>query len=127
MEDEHEPLIIDIGTGALKAGFASEHAPKHLIPMVIGKPKSPGILVGMDQKDFYIGKEAIEKKKYLNMTYPVSKGRLIDKDAVDNDLKNIIEHLMTQEMLISGEEYKCLITEPPKNSSVIREAVVEMM
>ena len=51
MEDDHEPLVIDIGTGALKAGFASEHAPKHLIPMVIGKPKSQGILVGMDQKE----------------------------------------------------------------------------
>ena len=48
MDEEHEPLVIDIGTGALKAGFASEHAPKHLIPMVIGEPKSAGILVGMD-------------------------------------------------------------------------------
>lgn len=95
MEDDHEPLIIDIGTGALKAGFASEHAPKHLIPMVIGEPKSAGILVGMDQKPFYIGREAIEKKKYLNMKYPVVKGKIKDEAAVHEDIHNMIDHLMT--------------------------------
>jgi actin, other eukaryote len=127
MDEDHEPLIIDIGTGALKAGFASEHAPKHLIPMVIGEPKSAGILVGMDQKPFYIGKEAIEKKKFLNMRNPIVKGRIKDEATVGDDIHNIIEHLMTQEMLISGEEYKCLITEPPINDASIREALVEMM
>lgn len=48
MDDEHEALVIDIGTGHLKAGFCSDDAPKHLVPMVIGKPKNAGVLVGMD-------------------------------------------------------------------------------
>ena len=130
MEDEHEPLILDIGTAALKAGFASEHAPKYLTPMVIGKPKSAGILVGMDQKEFYIGKEAIEKKKFLNMTTPIVKGRIKSVDCVaddKSDIYRIIEHLMTQEMLITGEDYKCLITEPPNNDTEIRENLVQLM
>jgi len=55
MEDDIEPLVIDIGSGYLKAGFASDDAPKCLIPMIIGKPKSKGVLVGMDQKNVYIG------------------------------------------------------------------------
>jgi actin-related protein len=48
MDDEHEALVIDIGTGHLKAGFCSDDAPKHMVPMVIGKPKNAGVLVGMD-------------------------------------------------------------------------------
>ena len=48
VDDEHEALVIDIGTGALKAGFCQDDAPKHNIPMVIGEPKADGILVGMD-------------------------------------------------------------------------------
>lgn len=48
MDEENEPIIIDIGSGHLKAGFASDDAPKNLIPMVLGKPKSKGALVGMD-------------------------------------------------------------------------------
>ena len=126
MEDDHEPLVIDIGTGALKAGFASEHAPKHLIPMVIGEPRSAGILVGMDQKEFYIGNEAIEKKKFLKMRYPIEKGRIKNTDAI-KDIKEIISYLLTDEMLIDPGEYKCMITEPPKVDNDIREALVELM
>ena len=48
MEEESEPIVIDIGSGTLKAGFASDDAPKCIIPMIIGKAKDPGILVGMD-------------------------------------------------------------------------------
>ena len=58
MDDDNEALVIDIGTGHLKAGFCNEDAPKHMIPMVLGKPKGIGLLVGMDQKEWYIGAEA---------------------------------------------------------------------
>ena len=127
MSDDHEPLVIDIGTGHLKAGFASDDAPKHLIPMVIGEPKAAGVLVGLEQKDFYIGKEALDKKQFLNLRYPVERGKIKnDKDAIE-DIKNIIIHLMTNDMLISGDEYNCMITEPPNNPKEIREAIVDLM
>jgi actin-related protein len=46
---ENDHLVIDIGTGTLKAGFANDDAPKYLIPMVVGLPdKKKGLLVGMD-------------------------------------------------------------------------------
>ena len=48
MDDENEALVIDIGTGHLKAGFCVEDSHKHMIPMVLGKPKNAGVLVGMD-------------------------------------------------------------------------------
>jgi actin-related protein len=48
MDEDSEPIIIDIGSGTLKAGFASDDAPKCILPMFIGRPKAPGILVGMD-------------------------------------------------------------------------------
>jgi len=32
----------------MKAGFADDDAPKFVFPTVIGTPKAPGILVGMD-------------------------------------------------------------------------------
>jgi hypothetical protein len=34
-------------------------------PTIIGKPKFPGVLVGMDQKEFYVGNEAKGKKHLL--------------------------------------------------------------
>ena len=40
MDDEYDHVIIDIGSGTLKAGFAQDDAPKYNIPTIIGKPKS---------------------------------------------------------------------------------------
>lgn len=94
--------------------------------MVIGEPRSAGILVGMDQKDFYIGKEAIEKKKFLNMKYPIQKGKIKDADSV-TDIMEMFNHLLNDEMLIDASEYKVLITEPPKYDPVIREKLVDLM
>ncbi len=71
MDDDAEPIIMDIGTGHLKAGFANDDNPKCYVPMICGKPKSPGIMVGMDQKDHYFGAEALAKKAMLNITLPV--------------------------------------------------------
>ena len=82
LEDENEALVIDIGTGHLKAGFCFEDAPKHMIPMVLGQPKNAGVLVGMDQKDWYIGEEAQEKAQHLILRHPVEKGRIKDSDAI---------------------------------------------
>ena len=62
MDDEIQPIVIDNGSGFMKAGFADDDNPKFVFPTVIGEPKAPGILVGMDQKDNYVGKEAIQKK-----------------------------------------------------------------
>lgn len=74
MDDEFEPVVIDNGSGLLKAGFADDDAPKHVFPTVIGKPKSPGVLVGMDQKDHYIGEEALSKRNVLILDEPIQQG-----------------------------------------------------
>ena len=48
MDDDHEALVIDIGTGHLKAGFCHDDAPKHMVPMVLGQARNKSVLVGMD-------------------------------------------------------------------------------
>ena len=123
MDDDHEALVIDIGTGTMKAGFCFDDAPKHLIPMVLGKAKNASVLVGMDQKDWFIGEEAIEKKAVLNLEYPVQDGYIRDSQGIDH-IREIIENLLTKDMLINQEEYKFMITEPPKNPREIREEFV---
>lgn len=126
MEDDHEAIVIDIGTGSLKAGFCYDDAPKHQIPMVLGQAKNASVLVGMDQKDWYIGDEAIEKKQHLNLEYPVEKGRIKDVDSIEQ-IKQIIDNLITQNLIINVEEYKFMVTEPPNNPKEIREAFLDLM
>lgn len=91
MEEEPEPIIMDIGSGTLKAGFAKNDQPKVYVPMIVGKPKAPGIMVGMDQKDAYFGEEALSKRAMLNIFEPVRAGIVEDKECLEN-LKQIFEH-----------------------------------
>jgi actin-related protein len=83
MDEENDPIIIDIGSGHLKAGFASDDGPKNMIPMIIGKPINKGALVGMDQKEWYIGHEAKAKSQFLQMYEPVIAGRIQDMTKME--------------------------------------------
>ncbi len=48
MESDVPAIVIDNGSGYVKCGIAAEDAPRASIPTVIGRPKQPGLMVGMD-------------------------------------------------------------------------------
>ena len=52
-------IVIDNGSGTIKAGFAGDDAPRSQQAPLVGRPKSQGIMVGLDQKEVYVGEEAI--------------------------------------------------------------------
>ena len=48
MDEEVTAVIIDNGSGLVKAGFAGDDAPRSVFATVVGRPKVPGIMVGLD-------------------------------------------------------------------------------
>jgi actin, other eukaryote len=57
MAEDNQILVIDTGSGVVKAGFSGEDAPKRIFPSIIGRPKNLNAL-GVEVKDEYIGHEA---------------------------------------------------------------------
>jgi len=96
MVETNTGLVIDNGSGITKAGFAGDDAPRTVFPTIVGKPKMPGIMVGLDQKDVYVGGEANEKRNVLNITYPIKQGIIQDWEGMED----IWFHTMSTELKV---------------------------
>jgi len=66
VEDENPVVVLDNGSGMVKAGFAGEEAPAVVFPAIVGRPrKEMGTMIGGNQKTEYIGDEAMKMKGVL--------------------------------------------------------------
>lgn len=76
-EDDLQPIVMDMGSLFMKAGFAGDDAPRAEFETTVGRPRHQGVMVGMGQKDAYVGKEATGK---INVLKQVS-GRLVESKS----------------------------------------------
>ncbi|KAI3889381.1 hypothetical protein MKW92_038199 [Papaver armeniacum] len=121
--DENRAIICDNGSGLVKAGFAGDDAPIVVIPSIIGRPKNRHAMVGVGQKDTYIGDEAQAKRGILQLSYPVEHGIVRDWSAMEK----LWEHTFDKELRVLVGEHPVLLTEAPLNPKFNREKMMEIM
>lgn len=121
--EEEFAVVIDNGSGMMKAGFCGDDGPKCVCPSVVGRPLHESWMVGIARKDVYIGEEALAKRGILALKYPIEHGVVTSWD----DMEQIWHHIFYNELRVAPEEHAVLLTEAPMCPKRNREKMTEIM
>lgn len=122
----NQPVVLDLGSGLTKSGFAGSPTPVSIIGSVVARPKLPRILPtasGATGRDAPIVGDAIAGLAgVVRVTHPLSRGSL---DHLD-DAQTLWDHVLQDILKISHGEHPALITENALNARRNREKLAEI-
>ena len=104
-DEDVQALVIEMGTSMTKAGFAGDDAARSVFPSIVGRCRHAGIMVGMGQKDAYIGDEAQAKRGVLTLKRVVENGLISNFD----DAEKLLHHAFYNELRVAPEEHPILV------------------
>ena len=122
---ENNAIVCDNGSGMVKAGVAGDDAPRCVFPSITGTVRSTNkqAMVGANDKEIWVGDEAMAMKGLLKLEYPIAHGVVTDWDAMDK----IWHHTFYNELRLDPKEHPVLLTEAPLNPKKNREKMTELM
>ncbi len=121
-------VILDNGSGYLKAGFATDDIPSHTIPALVGRPmlRYSEHIESFEIKPIMIGDEVIPVRSMLEIKHPMKEGIIQDKD----DMDLLWKYTLQNKMQIPDSEFsslKVMMTEAPMNPIRNKETIAQIL
>ena len=98
-------------------------AQRAVFPSIVGRCKHPGVMVGMSQKDAYVGDEAQCKRGVLTLRHPLCKGSIKNFD----DFEKILHHTFYNELRVAPEKHPVLMAVAPSATRGEKCRLVQML
>ncbi|KAL9112274.1 MAG: hypothetical protein Q9227_003392 [Pyrenula ochraceoflavens] len=119
----NNPIVIDNGSGTIRAGFAGEDLPKCFFPSMVGRPKHQRAMAGAPDGETFIGSKVEEMRGLLKLRWPLEHGIVTDW----GDMEKIWQHVYEQELNVQSEDHPVLLTEAPLNPRRNRDIAAQIM
>lgn len=117
------PIVIDNGSGQIKAGIASEDSPRSIFPTIVGIPRTKKAILDKKCKTRYVGQDTKEREAMLMLRHPIENGIIVDWDSMEL----IWRYTFTQELRVDPEGAQVMMTEAPLNPKSHREKMISIM
>ena len=129
-------IVIDIGTGVTKAGWAGEDAPRCAFPTLVldnsSHAQAVSALDDSKEKDL-VGHEASQELhdsarrhqvgREKDVIRPVVRGEIVNMKAIHT----ILEHIYNKELKVDSSKYPVLLTNSPLASKESRSAMAQKL
>lgn len=125
--DTEEYVVIDNGTGFIKAGFSGQDLPRITIPTVVGEhTEEADSSLPPDQqvekKTYKYGNAAYQDKDDHTLFEPIERGRITDWDMMEK----IWEHIFS-ELNLDPKNVNLLMTDSPFAEKPDRQKMAEII
>eukprot|EP00921_Rhytidocystis_pertsovi_P013926 GHVQ01022647.1.p1 GENE.GHVQ01022647.1~~GHVQ01022647.1.p1 ORF type:complete len:414 (+),score=57.34 GHVQ01022647.1:151-1392(+) len=118
--DSTATIIIDNGSGFMKAGYNTDEGPTCVFPTIVGRPRRR--FVDLYDGTPLIGDEAMAQRHHMSFSHPIDHGHIDDWI----DMEEIWAHVF-KKLNANPKDHAILLTEPPLCSQLHREKTAEIM
>jgi len=126
----NQPIVLDIGTASVKAGFAGGSKPKVVVDTKVGRVKHQRIMPGgaLEEDEsaggVFIGKKLDDHRGAFYLDYPMENGCVVDTPESWSSMEKVWEHVY-KNLNAKVDEHPVLLTEAPLNPRRNRERIAE--
>ncbi|KAM8764759.1 actin-like protein 9 [Rhynchonycteris naso] len=114
-------VVIDMGTGTCKVGFAGQTRPTYTVATIVGCQPRKLTTTGQPVLETFIG-EAARARPELMQVQPVQNGIVVDWDAAELIWRHLLEH----DLRVSTQDHPLLFSDQPFSPTTNREKLVEV-
>ncbi|XP_055974791.1 actin-like protein 9 [Sorex fumeus] len=114
-------VVIDMGTGTCKVGFAGQARPMYTVETLVGCQPKKLATAGPPVLETFIG-NAARSRPELALVQPLRNGIVVDWEAAELIWRHLLEH----DLRVAPRDHPLLFSDPPFSPATNREKLVEV-